>query len=121
MLKTLIVEDSKFQQKSMSHLLEGLGLTVVTSNNGQEALDYLTIEDVDFLIIDLLMPVMDGFDLMENLKSQNFDKPFIVVSSDIQDTTREKCLDYGAVAILQKPLIRDEINAILKTVFKEVC
>jgi CheY-like chemotaxis protein len=120
-LKTLIVEDSKFQQESMKNLLSDLDLSIVSANNGKEALDYLSIEDVDFLIIDLLMPVMNGIELIKNLKTQNFDKPFIIVTSDIQETTRNHCLEYGAHAILEKPLKKDELKKVLTSVFKEAC
>ncbi len=60
MIKTLLVEDSNFQQKNMTLILEDLGLNVSTSANGKEALSLLEKEEFDLLVIDLLMPVMGG-------------------------------------------------------------
>ena len=57
----------------------------------------------DCIILDLLMPELDGFGVLEALKQKGSKIPVIVLSADIQDSVREQCLGLGAAMMLQKP------------------
>ena len=66
------------------------------------------------MLLDLTMPVMDGFEVLEALQREGL-KPFvIVISADVQPKAQERVKELGAVAFLKKPIKTDEITQVLK-------
>lgn len=93
----LIVED----EKPLSHALEmklkaqGFGTKVVT--NGHDALDELGKSTYDMVLLDLIMPILDGFGVLEEMKNKKLKVPVIVLSNLGQDEDRAKTKALGAV------------------------
>jgi len=115
MVKVLIIDDSAFQRKILSHLVSGLCYDVITADNGQDGIRKALDEKPDLLLTDLLMPEYDGFWLLEQRASQNIAIPVIIITSDVQTTTLSRCLEMGAVGFLNKPVKPEELqSAILK-------
>lgn len=101
----LIVDDSPTNQKLLSHRLEGEGYRVVLSATGQEALDYLKTNPIDLILLDIMLPGMDGEHVLQILQADRALKhiPVIMISAlDEQESVR-RCLQMGARDYLLKP------------------
>jgi CheY-like chemotaxis protein len=98
--------------------LESLGYQVEIAENGKDALDLLNTFTPKIIITDLVMPIMDGFELMKNLKKIKLGIPIIVLSSMIQDGLREKCLEMGACKCIQKPFKGEDLKQFIYELLK---
>ena len=99
----LIIDDSRFTRSNIAKALRNNQYEVLEADNGATGLDMIIKHKPDFVITDLLMPEMDGFELLENLRSRGIAVPVIVMSADIQETTRRRILELGAKTLLNKP------------------
>jgi CheY-like chemotaxis protein len=99
----LIIEDSRFTRSSIAKALKANGYEVLEAENGALGLAMILKHSPDIVISDLLMPEMDGFELLETLRSQGSAIPVIIMSADIQETTRSRVLELGARTLLNKP------------------
>lgn len=99
----LIIDDSRFTRSNIAKSLRNNNYEVLEADNGVVGLDMIIKHTPDFVITDLLMPEMDGFELLENLRSKGITVPVIVMSADIQETTRRRILELGAKTLLNKP------------------
>lgn len=95
--KILIVEDEKPIAKAMELKLNNSGFNAKAVGNGEEALTTMESESFDLLIVDLVMPKMDGFGLLEALKEKGNIVPVIVSSNLSQDEDFEKAKEMGAI------------------------
>jgi DNA-binding response OmpR family regulator len=97
-MKILIIEDEKMIADMYKVQFELLGHDVTVSANGAEGLIYLEMNKPDLLLLDLMMPVMDGFEVLEKLKDfQARDKFRVCVLSNLsQEAQVRKVLDLGA-------------------------
>jgi CheY-like chemotaxis protein len=96
--KILIAEDEKPMAKALELKLKGSGFEAKAVFNGVEALAEMEKEKYDLLLLDLMMPVMDGFGVLEALKNKPDNKTLVIVSSNLsqaEDINRAKAL--GAV------------------------
>lgn len=105
----LIVDDSKFSRGRVATALAPLGHRLVEANSGIQALERIGEQLPDLIITDLLMPDLDGLGLMSRLKEEGRPVPIIVISADIQATSRAKAAELGARAFLNKPFGADEL------------
>ncbi|OGJ61078.1 hypothetical protein A3C37_03370 [Candidatus Peribacteria bacterium RIFCSPHIGHO2_02_FULL_53_20] len=87
----LIAEDAKFIADIMGNIIKEHGIRVTITHNGQEALDAMEKELPDVVLLDLLMPVLDGHGVMKAMKEKKLDCPVIVVSNISDKKTRDKC------------------------------
>jgi len=85
-------------------MLEPEGYLISEAENGRVALEEIEARRPDLLLLDLLMPEMDGFDVLEFLKKEKDQLPVVVLTADIQDSVKHECLELGAYAILNKPV-----------------
>ncbi len=83
------------------------------AGNGQEALDAIHEGKGDILFLDLTMPVLDGYGVLEAIRAQDLPTMVIVVSGDIQPEARERVRGLGALEFIKKPITTDKINEIL--------
>ncbi len=113
MAKILLVDDSRFQRKCMSKMLSDLGHEVSEAENGALGLEVAEAVKPDMIISDLLMPVVDGIGLLRGLKSRGCTIPVVVVTADIQDCTKQECLELGAKIFLNKPVNIANLEAAL--------
>lgn len=114
MSKILVIDDSAFSRKIARTALEKLGHTVEEAHDGNAGFEKATSNSYDCVLTDLLMPGLTGLELLE--KMQGHSCPVIVVTADIQSTTREKCQQLGAQAIVNKPLDDQKLRQALETV-----
>jgi DNA-binding response OmpR family regulator len=101
--KILVVDDEKHIVKIISFNLKREGYQVKEAYNGEEALQIVAEFQPDLLITDVMMPKMDGFELCQNLRSQKYTFPIIMLTAKGQEFDRNKGLKYGADKYLTKP------------------
>jgi len=110
--RTILIVDDRWENRSVIvNLLEPLGFDVIEANNGQEGLDIAIKAPPDLIITDLIMPIMDGFELMRHIRqSQTLKNMLIVVSSaSVFEMDRNHSLAAGGNDFLAKPVQIDEL------------
>jgi DNA-binding NtrC family response regulator len=106
----LLVEDEKSAQDFLRKILETEGFRVVAAGNGREALARLDETVIDVIVTDLMMPVMTGMDLIEQLRGLADPPPVIVVTAHgSKETGRELVNRLGAYDYLSKPISSDDL------------
>ncbi len=112
----LIVDDAAFTRRMIRKALVAEGHETLEAANGQEGLDMIASHAPDCILIDLLMPVMDGFAVLEALGNRQSTIPVIVISADIQENVRQRCLDLGAADFINKPPKEEELSKTVQQV-----
>lgn len=106
-MKILIVDDSKLSRKLIiSKIPEKFRGTVpiIQGSNGQEAVDLFKEHQPDIVFLDLTMPVMDGYEALEQIIAYDNDARVYVITADIQKKAMEKVNGLGATALECKPI-----------------
>lgn len=101
----LAAEDSPATQKFISFTLKYKGYEVVVANDGLEAMEKLSGEKFDLIILDILMPRMNGLEVLKEIKTKTpyKDTPIIMLTSEKGEVERETAGKLGARAFLPKP------------------
>ena len=116
MAKVLVVDDSWVARLGMNKLLVSLGHEVVEASDGTRGLQLILENSPAAVFLDLLMPGLDGFGVLEALGARGSKVPIFVLSADIQDTTIARCRELGARACLPKPPTRELVESSLRSV-----
>jgi len=111
MPKLLIADDSMFQRFMHSKIAKEMGFVVVEAKDGAECLDKARAERPDFMLLDLNMPGMNGVEVMQTLRDEGLSLNVLVITADIQDTTRKRCQDLGVIDFLNKPVDESQLRA----------
>ncbi len=115
--KILIVDDQPFNVDYLEQELEDLGFVTVSASNGQEALDQVAKQSPDMILLDIMMPIMDGFEVLAHLKADQHwrDIPVVVISAMNDIDSVVKGIELGAEDYLPKPidpvLLQARLNA----------
>jgi diguanylate cyclase (GGDEF)-like protein len=118
--RILVVDDDRLNRIKLSINLEEAGCEVTLAENGEEALQKLRAQPFDTVLLDLMMPVMDGFTVMQHVKTDASLQriPFIVISGEEDLSSVVRCIEMGAADYLTKPfnavLLRARINSCLE-------
>ncbi len=117
-MKLLLAEDEKSLSKAVCALLERSHYSVDTAFDGKEALEYLECGHYDGVILDIMMPVMDGITVLKKIRSQGSLVPVIMLTakSDIDD--KVEGLDQGANDYLTKPFAARELLARVRAMLR---
>lgn len=102
--KILVVEDDEIVRDIMSSYFEDSDFVVIEANNGQVALEQLKKENPDIIITDLLMPIMDGYELIKSVTEENPEIPIVVVSAVGDVESALKAVRLGAWDYIHKPI-----------------
>ncbi len=104
--KILVIDDRWENRSVLLHLLEPIGFEIVEARNGQEGMEQTLMSNPDLIITDLSMPVMDGFEFLQKLRSHPKlqHKIVLVSSASVFDSDRHKSLDAGGHDFLPKPV-----------------
>lgn len=113
--RILIVDDEERILNFLSTKLKALGYGVLTASNGLEALEQAQAQEPDLIVLDLIMPKMDGFETLKELRSFS-SVPVIILSAKGADVDKIKGLGLGADDYLQKPFNPDELVARIEAV-----
>lgn len=118
MYNILVVEDEINILKLMQIRLSKSGFNVFTAENGKQALDIINKNNIQLIIADLMMPVMDGFELVEKVRSNNNSTPIIIATAKEDINDKSLAFSIGADDYMVKPINHEElvlrIHAILK-------
>jgi two-component system chemotaxis response regulator CheY len=102
--KILIVDDSPVSRRILKKCLpKGQGFEVVEAGDGKEGLEKFIEFKPDVTLLDLTMPVMDGFEALQEIKKVNSEAVVIVLTADVQKKTIEKVTASGASMVIPKP------------------
>ncbi len=118
MARILVVDDSAYQRVKIHRILEEAGHVSVEAVNGREGLERIAEDAPDCVILDMLMPELDGIEVLREVRDQGITVPIIVLTADVQDTTRQLCMDLGAATVINKPVKRDELVGIIDRLTK---
>lgn len=100
--KVLIVEDDKFLAELISTKLDKEGFSVVAANDGETGLTKAKEDKPNIILLDIMLPGMDGFEVLENLNKEQSRIPVIILSNFGQEEKVERGLSLGAVDYLVK-------------------
>ena len=120
-LNVLVVDDDMMARMTAAQCLKQQNHTVVGAEGGRQGLEILESQDFDLILLDLLMPDVDGFEFLRQLKERNILQriPVIVISAAEEEESIAKCLDMGATGHLRKPLdpaaLAEQIDACIAT------
>jgi DNA-binding response OmpR family regulator len=95
--RILIVEDEKPLSHALAMKLKHEGFETDLAMNGAEAIEKLKTEEYSMVLLDLIMPVIDGFGVLEEIRSRQLKTPVIILSNLGQDEDRAKAKELGAV------------------------
>ena len=111
----LLVEDNLFNQQVATEVLEEAGVIVCVANNGKEALDLLQQERFDCVLMDVQMPVMDGFEATRQIRAQAelAGLRVIAMTANAESEDRARCMAVGMDDFLPKPIMPDLLYATL--------
>jgi CheY-like chemotaxis protein len=114
--RILIADDDPVILRLIQVNLELEGYEVLTANNGQEAVDAASVEHPDLVILDIMMPRLDGYQACELLKSKDETKdiPVIFLSAKAQQGDIEKGQSFGVAAYLTKPFDPTELLEVVE-------
>lgn len=115
--KILIVDDEEHIRELIRFYLDKEGFSVVQAASGEEALHLLENEYIDLAIVDIMMPVMDGFQLVEEMKEMK-DIPVIMLTAKSQSADKLRGFSLGIDDYVTKPFDPDELLARVKTILK---
>jgi two-component system alkaline phosphatase synthesis response regulator PhoP len=113
----LIVDDNQQMRTMLKSYLTQEGFAVVTASNGQEALFVARREKPDLVILDLMMPEMDGYEFMR-LFSREAETPVIILTAKIEESDKVLGLELGADDYITKPFSMRELTARLRAVLR---
>lgn len=102
--RVLVVDDSFENRIIVRSFLEKMNLSIDEAANGEEGIRLAKKNDYDVTIMDIQMPVMDGFKAVEKLRRDGYQKPVIALTAHAMKGDREKCLEHGFDDYLCKPL-----------------
>lgn len=115
-MKMLLIEDSEHLRRSLIVGLSNLGFTVDETGDGSKGLSMAITNDYDFIILDLMLPNVDGITLLKSIRKMGNDVKVIILSAKSQPEDRVEGLMSGADDYLVKPFSFDELHARILTV-----
>ncbi|HEU4521399.1 MAG TPA: sigma-54 dependent transcriptional regulator, partial [Thermoanaerobaculia bacterium] len=107
--RVLVIDDETAIREAIRMTLEYEGYKIEEARSGQEGLDKAGRIDYDAILLDIKMPVLDGIEVLENLKAQKITSPVVMVSGHGDVHTAVECTKRGAFDFLEKPLNRDKL------------
>lgn len=113
MKKILVVDDQKPILRNLNYILRNLG-EVKTACNGQEGLDSARSFEPDLIILDMHMPGMDGYEVAETLRKEEFTNTIVAFTASVQKTAIDKCMTAGCNYYISKPFEPKELVGKIK-------
>ena len=117
-MRILFAEDERDLNKIISNRLKENGYSVDSCFDGQEALDFIECAEYDAIILDVMMPILDGFKVLENIRKKGITTPIIFLTARDAINDKVKGLDLGANDYLVKPFAFDELLARLRAIMR---
>jgi CheY-like chemotaxis protein len=113
-MKLLIIDDSTVNNILLQNILEDQGYYVRTALNGKEALEEIDKFSPDLIFLDLMMPEISGFQLLEEFQEKNIAIPVVIISAFNKDEYKEKAKQLGAKDYLLKPVNSRQLISVVQ-------
>ena len=117
-LSILVVEDNDINMEIVTFMLENYKAKVYGASNGLEAVNMVKENNYDLILMDLTMPVMDGYEATRQIRTLNVQTPIVAMSANAYSQDVKKCMDVGMNGHISKPLYMEDlirkINSIIK-------
>ena len=115
--RILLVDDEPTMLKGLKYSLEQDGYEVLTAQDGEEALSVFSENDVDLVLLDVMLPKMDGIQVCQRIREQS-NVPIIMLTAKGEDMDKILGLEYGADDYMTKPFNVLEVKARIKSIFR---
>ena len=118
-MKILLVEDNFLNQKVVTFHLQKKNYEVVSTDNGRDALKIIENQDIDLILMDIMLPGMNGFEITAEIRKREKKArvknpvPIIAVTANTLDNDREKCLNSGMDEYLPKPFTAQDLYRVI--------
>jgi signal transduction histidine kinase/CheY-like chemotaxis protein len=110
----LVAEDAKANQTLIQILLQKMGFQVTIVEDGQQAVEQVRNKTFDIILMDMQMPVMNGYEATREIKTMGIRTPVIAVTAHAMKGDEQKCLDAGCDGYIAKPIDRKKIEQIIR-------
>jgi DNA-binding response OmpR family regulator len=118
MFHILVVDDDKSTRLFLEAVLNGAGYTVSTANNGIRALEVLDKEHIDLVVLDIMMPEMDGYEFTKTLRDSQNNLPILMVSAKQLPSDKHKGFIVGTDDYMTKPIDDEEMLYRIKALLR---
>lgn len=118
-MRVLLAEDEKSMSRALTVILTRNNYSVDAVYNGQDALDYITGGDYDLAILDVMMPGLDGFEVLKRIRAKGIQIPVMMLTAKSQVDDKVEGLDLGANDYLTKPFDGKELLARLRAMTRK--
>ena len=115
--RILLVDDEPTMLKGLKYSLEQDGYEILTAQDGEEALSVFSENDVDLVLLDVMLPKMDGIQVCQRIREQS-NVPIIMLTAKGEDMDKILGLEYGADDYMTKPFNVLEVKARIKSIFR---
>ena len=117
-MRVLLVEDDPTTQQSIKMMLESNGMVVDATDLGEDGLEIGKLYDYDIIVLDLMLPDMDGMEVLRRLRGAKVATPVLILSGLTESENKVKGLGSGADDYLTKPFNKDELIARIQAIVR---
>ncbi|MDH5722884.1 MAG: response regulator transcription factor [Alphaproteobacteria bacterium] len=117
-MRVLLVEDDSSTAKSIELMLKSEGYVIDTTDLGEDGLEIGKLYDYDIIILDLMLPDMDGYDVLKSLRASKVETPILILSGLTELDNKIKGLGFGADDYLTKPFDKRELIARIQAIVR---
>lgn len=117
-MRVLLIEDDNNTSKSIQNILKKEGFIVDATDLGQDGLEIGKLYDYDIIVLDLMLPDIDGFEVIKRLRFAKIKTPVLILSGLDECNDKVKCLDIGADDYLTKPFQKNELIARMQAIIR---
>jgi DNA-binding NtrC family response regulator len=114
MQRILVIDDEPSIRELLKDFLTGKGFEVVTASNGESGIHLLKEEKFDLLLLDLMMPGMNGMDVLRDIASEQIDVPAIMITAYASVSTAVEAMKLGAFDYITKPFVLEDVHLAIK-------
>ncbi|MBR7101736.1 MAG: response regulator transcription factor [Clostridia bacterium] len=118
-MRLLLCEDERSLSRAIEAILKRNNYSVDAVYNGKDALDYITVGNYDGIILDIMMPIMDGIEVLKAVRAKKINTPVLILSAKSEIDDKVLGLDMGANDYLTKPFDSRELLARIRTMTRE--
>lgn len=112
--RILVVDDGETNRQLITLVLGRLGLDVVEAENGREAVEVACSQQVDLILMDMQMPIMDGYEATRTLRQRKVKVPIVALTANAMQGDEQKCRTAGCSHFLTKPIDLDALTLLLE-------
>ncbi|MBL4589211.1 MAG: response regulator transcription factor [Alphaproteobacteria bacterium] len=117
-MRVLLIEDDSSTAKSIELMLKSEGYVIDVTDLGEDGIDLSKVYDYDIIILDLMLPDMDGYDVLKQMRDSKIETPILILSGLGEMENKIKGLGYGADDYLTKPFDKRELVARLQAIVR---